>query len=124
MSTRRTVLVVEDHDAIRELVSQYLESVGYRCLSASSVSEARRLVGLAGSIEAAVVDLMMPEEAACGLAHELASSGTAVIVVTGMKADTARQFCPGGTPILEKPAAFWQIEEHLRRQLRAVRPVE
>jgi putative nucleotidyltransferase with HDIG domain len=54
------ILIVDDEDAIREVVSTLLEAKGYECVSASNGQDALRLV-YAGPVELVLSDIVMPE---------------------------------------------------------------
>ncbi|MGH9474802.1 MAG: PAS domain S-box protein [Terriglobales bacterium] len=59
---RETVLVVEDEDAVRDLMQESLQSYGYRVLVAARPSEALRLLHQSGpSPELVITDVVMPE---------------------------------------------------------------
>ncbi len=59
MSDRATILVVDDQAPAREILSRYLEDVGYRPITADSVARAQD-IHEAQSIDAVLVDLRMP----------------------------------------------------------------
>ena len=58
-SERRLVLVVEDEDAIREVMADVLEDHGFRVVSASNGAEALRCLEVSRP-DAMVLDLLMP----------------------------------------------------------------
>ena len=71
-----TILVVEDQDALREMVRSFLVASGYRVLEASHPEQALQIArGHKGSIDLLLTDLVMP-----GMnGHELAKKLTAEI---------------------------------------------
>jgi len=67
-----TVLVVEDHDMVREMVVQALESQGYVVLTAASGPAALELVErLEGELHLLVADVVMPRMSGLELAAKL-----------------------------------------------------
>lgn len=56
-----TILLVEDHDKLREAGQRVLESLGYRVLTAASGREALRVYEAEGGADLVVTDLVMPE---------------------------------------------------------------
>jgi two-component system, cell cycle sensor histidine kinase and response regulator CckA len=55
-----TILLVEDEDAVRDLVRRVLEDAGYRVLAAARPSEAQRLAS-AHEVDLLLTDVVMPE---------------------------------------------------------------
>lgn len=67
------LLVVDDDSRIRDLLSRYLRSEGYRVTTAESAAEARaKLEGL--SFDLIILDVMMPGETGFEFARELRAS--------------------------------------------------
>jgi PAS domain S-box-containing protein len=58
----RTILVVDDEPAIRDVVCRFLEIAGHRALAAGSGPDALEQVGRQRDIDLVVLDLMMPGE--------------------------------------------------------------
>jgi len=68
-----TILIVEDEDAIRKVVTKSLEAVGYSVLSAATAGEALQIAALhAGTIHLLLTDVVMPRMSGRALAQELA----------------------------------------------------
>jgi PAS domain S-box-containing protein len=57
---RRTVLVVEDSDAVRELTRRLLERIGYTALVAADADEARDQLARGTPIDVLLTDVVMP----------------------------------------------------------------
>ncbi|MGA2131830.1 MAG: response regulator [Bryobacteraceae bacterium] len=71
-STRETILVVEDGDAVRNLVCRMLVQNGYRVLEARDGRDALRLCeSHPDSIELVLTDLVMPHMPGAELAERL-----------------------------------------------------
>jgi PAS domain S-box-containing protein len=114
-----TLLLVEDEDAVRELVRNVLRENGYRVLEASRGEEALELSELfAGRIDLLVTDVVMPGMNGRELARRLVSSRpqVKVLYISGY-ADNAVWY-PGG---LDAGGAFLQkpfTPEALARKVR------
>jgi len=57
---RRTILVVDDSDEVRELAEQQLRGLGYRVLGAASGEAALELMDRYGNIDLLFTDIIMP----------------------------------------------------------------
>jgi nitrogen-specific signal transduction histidine kinase/CheY-like chemotaxis protein len=82
----KTILVVEDEDAVRRVMSRVLESVGYRVLSAPGADEALDILGRGGaSVDLLIADLVLPRMSGSELAHEVAARypGTPTLLISG-----------------------------------------
>ena len=81
------LLVVDDDRRIRDLLSRYLFSEGYRVTTANNASDARtKLESLA--FDLLVLDVMMPGETGFQLAKSLRESSTVPILMLTAKAET------------------------------------
>ena len=58
---RRTVLVVEDNDGLRELTRRLVQRLGYTVVVAANAAEARQLVDQHASINLVLTDVVMPD---------------------------------------------------------------
>ena len=84
------ILVVDDHNDIRNLLSRYLVKNGLRVSTADDAAAARRILGQAG-IDLVVLDIMMPGEDGLSLCRYLReSTELPVILLTAMAEDTDR----------------------------------
>ena len=69
---RKTILIVEDEDAVRELASEFLESAGYAVLTAKDGIEALVLAQRADRpVHALITDVVMPKMRGPELAKQL-----------------------------------------------------
>ena len=81
------LLVVDDDRRIRDLLSRFLFSEGYRVTTANNAVEARaKLESL--SFDLLVLDVMMPGETGFQLARSLRESSTVPILMLTAKAET------------------------------------
>ncbi len=101
-----TVLVVEDEEGVRELMQAWLESHGYRVLTAGNGVEALRLSEtFAGPIDLVVADMVMPAMGGPALVRTLKPlrPGMKVMFMSGY-ADAI----PGDRDLLDEPTMFLQ----------------
>jgi two-component system, cell cycle sensor histidine kinase and response regulator CckA len=84
------VLVVDDEDAVRNIVQRILETDGYRVLPASNLSEALEIADhLDRPIEAVVADVVMPNGSGLELVEQLRLKrpGLPALFITGYSGD-------------------------------------
>ncbi len=103
-----TVLLVEDEDAVRELVRESLEENGYLVLQASDGAEALDVAQKhAGPIHLMVTDVIMPGMSGRELAHRLAARRPKmkILYVSGYAENAIAQHgvLDPGTAFLQKP---------------------
>jgi FixJ family two-component response regulator len=116
-----TVLLVEDEDDTRESLARSLERAHYRCLSASSASEALALARGDDFIDVVVTDIVLGHEDRGGLAllADLRTAGVLapIIVITAFadveKVKTALN--GGASYLLEKPFRASELCDVIRR---------
>ncbi len=84
------ILIVDDHREIRDALSRYLRTNGYRTTTADSAAAARRALKT-NAIDLAVVDVMMPGEDGLTLTRSLRSeSSLPIILLTARGEDVDR----------------------------------
>ncbi len=106
----KTVLLVDDLDAVRAFVASALRRAGYRVLMASSASDAHYLaVNTRGPIHLLLTDVVMPGSSGLDLARELRAErpGVRVLYMSGYADNAvAREGRLGvGEAFLQKPFA-------------------
>jgi DNA-binding response OmpR family regulator len=90
MTTRRTVLVVEDESAIADVVEMYLEQAGFRVRWASSAAEAARQVE-DPNVDLILLDLTLPDSDGAELFRQIRTRRSIpVIMVTARDAEADR----------------------------------
>lgn len=90
MQDARHVVVVDDHNDIRDLVRQYLEQQGYKVSVADGGVALRRILARQ-SVDLIVLDVMMPGEDGITLCRQIRASGDIpIIFLTAMAEDTDR----------------------------------
>jgi len=88
----RTVLLVEDEAALRELIERFLRGEGYRVLAAADGSEALALFEReGGAVDLVVTDMLMPGRSGIELMAEIdaRTPGTIVLFMSGYAFDGA-----------------------------------
>jgi PAS domain S-box-containing protein len=125
-----TILMIEDHDALREIAQKTLESYGYTVLTASNGQEAVQLFRANSErIDLVVSDVIMPKMSGPAAAAEMRAlrPDLRVLFTTGYSAELqliADVSCIG-TPILQKPyspkALAARVREALNQQQSTVR---
>jgi CheY-like chemotaxis protein len=104
----RTVLLVEDSDAIRDAFTILLEDAGYTVLGAGTGEEALRLASERAP-DLMLLDMGLPDMTGLDVVRQVksvpATAGIAVVAVTGRDEDADRRAClaAGCTAYLVKP---------------------
>jgi two-component system, OmpR family, response regulator len=84
------VVVVDDHNDIRDLVRQYLEQQGYKVSVAEGGSTLKRILERQ-AVDLIVLDIMMPGEDGISLCRQVRGAGDVpIIFLTAMAEDTDR----------------------------------
>jgi PAS domain S-box-containing protein len=112
---RATILVVDDEGQVRDFICSALRKRGYRVLSASDGQEALALCHGAGTIDAAIVDVVMPNMAANDLLEALKAAlpGVRILLTSGYSESEARRLCsayPAAT-FIQKPYTARQLDK-------------
>lgn len=115
-----TVLLVEDSDELRELMSRLLEGQGYTVLAAANADEARRLFDEHASVDVILTDVVMPGTSGPDLIRQLVERqpGLKAIYMSGYTDDAIVQHgvLKPGIAFLHKPFT----SETLGRKIREV----
>ncbi len=122
LSGNETLLVVEDEEAVRDLICQVLEKYGYNVLQASTGAEAVATgKRFAGPIHLLVTDMVMPGMSGIETARELVASrpGLPVLYVSGYSREAIRQTGEGIPPgaFLQKPVTPTNLLASVRETL-------
>jgi len=117
-----TILLVEDDEAVRNLVVRVLRHHGYTVLAAARVGEARTICNQPGtSIDLLLTDVVMPETSGPTLAAELTERrpGMRVLFMSGYSGGVLEHggSLRPGMPYLEKPFAASSLAEKVRTVL-------
>ncbi|HEY6548649.1 MAG TPA: ATP-binding protein, partial [Vicinamibacteria bacterium] len=122
-----TLLLVEDHDALRAVIAQYLEGAGYTVLAAPDGQAALDLVrGGRDRVDLLVTDVIMPGMTGRQLAEALTAlrPGLRVIFLSGHPRDVISPDgnLPASTRYLEKPYPLPELVRQVRSLLDAPLP--
>ncbi len=114
------ILIVDDEQQVRELLSRWLRDEGYEVFAAGDGTEARRLLE-AHNIGLATLDISMPDVSGFDLLHHVVEQhpDTAVVMLTGEgDADTAiAALTSGACGYLIKPVPREVLRFEVRRGL-------
>ena len=117
-----TVLLVEDHGPVRNLVRHALEHLGYTVIACADAFEALTLLPTAPAIRLVLLDLVMPRMGGLDLLERLRADGvtTRVLLMSRYAAEAAtRGRLPNGVPFLSKPFTIGQLAAAVRRDIDA-----
>jgi two-component system, cell cycle sensor histidine kinase and response regulator CckA len=112
----KTVLVVDDFDPLREVLHEFLESLGMEVLEASNGADAIHIArSYPDSIDLLITDIEMPGMSGLESAKEIAAlkSGLRILVMSaGMSRQEWQEYeekLPG-MYFLQKPFQFWELK--------------
>jgi CheY-like chemotaxis protein len=117
-SPRPTVLIVDDHDDLRDAVTLLLETEGYAVADAANGAEALERLKTDPHVAGIILDLVMPimdgwEFLAHWRGHP-AWKNIPVLVLTGVAISKLRQSELAGTQVMMKPFTFDELIESIR----------
>jgi PAS domain S-box-containing protein len=115
------ILVVDDEQQVRELVSRVLDTCGYETVTAADGGDALTLFGEGNGFDLVILDMMMPGMGGreC-LAHLRAKQpGVRVLVTTGYTSDGSAHelLSEGALGIIEKPLDLAAFAEKVQETL-------
>ena len=120
-SGTETILIVEDEEKVRNLVSMVLKKQGYMILASRDADEAKRVCSEhAGTIHLMVSDVVMPAMNGPDLARELLllHPEMKVLYMSGYADSTiARQSIAPETPFIQKPFLPDALKQKIREVL-------
>jgi two-component system, OmpR family, phosphate regulon response regulator OmpR len=118
------LLIVDDDRRIRDLLSRYLNSEGYRVTTAETAAEARaRLDGL--KFDLLILDVMMPGESGFDLARAIRTSSPVPIVMLTARSEAESRIAGlelGADDYVAKPFEPRELSLRIGNILRHARP--
>ena len=119
-----TILLVEDQDSIRELVGEFLESRGYRVISAQDGAQALEMIkAQQQAIDLLLTDIVMPRVSGPELSRRLASllPNLKVLYISGYAENSPAnaEIAQGHAICLQKPFALDALHRKIRSLLDA-----
>ena len=115
------ILIVDDDDAIREAMQEYIGMADFRTASAASAEEALHYLETHPDVDVAITDILMTGMNGLELTDEICRRfKTDVIVMTGYSADYSYEEAirRGASDIVFKPVRFEELLLRLKRVLR------
>jgi two-component system, cell cycle sensor histidine kinase and response regulator CckA len=121
-SAAETILVVDDDPALREVMVEHLDGLGYRVLSAASAREALDAAAAhQGALDLLLTDLVMPGMGGRELAERLARDRprARVLCISGYTDDSVvlERIKAQAVPFLQKPFTLEALESAVRAAL-------
>ena len=119
---KKTVLIVDDQDELRESISTFLQNEGYQTLNARNGNEALRLLEEKQNIDIILLDVMMPEKDGYETLRELrvAKNRTPVIMLTAKtdELDKLLGLEMGADDYITKPFSLREVVARMKAVLR------
>ena len=117
-----TVLVADDDETVREALEAILSSLGYRVLTASNGEEAMSLLDECREIEAAILDLAMPDMSGLEIFRHIKEEhpNVKVMLMTGYPAgasELSQRRRRDGFKFIQKPISAVKLAKALREML-------
>jgi two-component system, cell cycle sensor histidine kinase and response regulator CckA len=112
-----TILLVEDHGPVRDLIRHALEHLGYTVVPCADAVEALALLPATPQVGLILIDLVMPRMSGLELLERLRAQGSAakVLLMSGYAAEAVgRGRLPDGVPFLPKPFTIAQLAAGVR----------
>jgi PAS domain S-box-containing protein len=119
-----SVLLVEDQDALREMIHEVLDDLGYTVVEAADGPRALELAaGRDAPVDLLLTDLVMPRMSGRELAEQLRQRwpGLRVLYMSGYTADVVARhgILEPGVQLLHKPFSTTELANRLREALNA-----
>lgn len=117
---RPTVLVVEDEEALRELIEIVLNKHGFNVLLAESAESAVAMIARLGrAVDVLLTDLTLPSMDGCALAETLSSHGQVrhIIFMSGLAEGMPPDEAGHGAHYLQKPFPMPALARLMREVL-------
>jgi PAS domain S-box-containing protein len=117
-----SILVIDDEEAVLDVVGRFLQIAGHRVLSVTSGQEGEELIVQGKPVDLVILDLMMPREDAATTFQRLRlrQPGVPVLLCTGLpEADPAPELLRhAGVGLIRKPFRMNELWYAVRQALR------
>jgi two-component system, cell cycle sensor histidine kinase and response regulator CckA len=117
-----SILVIDDEEAVLDVVCRFLQIAGHRVISASSGQAGIELLGQGNPVDLIILDLMMPREDAATTFQRLRQrrSDVPILLCTGLpEADpTPELLRHKGVGLIRKPFKMGELWSAVKRALR------
>ena len=108
-----TILVVEDDDALRELIPAMLEHLGYRVVTTASPAEALTLCAQEAGLDLLLTDVIMPEMSGRQLGDEVLKlrPGLRILYMSGYTSEmiSSKGVLEAGIHFIQKPFSMNEL---------------
>jgi DNA-binding response OmpR family regulator len=121
-SMKKTVMIVDDQDELRESIATFLQNEGYHTVNARNGDEALCLLDVNQSVDIILLDVMMPEKDGYAMLRELrmVKNSTPVIMLTA-KTDEIDKLLGlelGADDYITKPFSLREVVARMKAVLR------
>lgn len=116
---KEKIMIVDDHEEIREVIQVLLSNEGYQIIEAQNGKEALEL--LDETIDLIILDVMMPEMngyQVCLLVREKTNAPILFLTAKGQESDKTLGFSSGGDDYLTKPFSYNELNARVKALLR------
>lgn len=116
------IMIVDDHEEIREVIHVLLTNEGYQIIEAKNGKEALELLN--DEIDLIILDVMMPEMngyQVCLLMREKTNAPILFLTAKGQESDKTLGFSSGGDDYLTKPFSYNELNARVKALLRRYR---
>lgn len=126
MDQRRTILLADDNDVLRNVLALVLQRAGYEVIAVPGVRAAADAVAQADRLDVVVADLRMPDGTIADLVPQLGSRhpGVRMMVVSGYPESHAAAVLEAfpGSRFLQKPFTPAELTDAIAELLRGYTP--
>ncbi len=117
---KKTILVIDDDDVLRELLDSMLNRMGYNVLQAASGDDAIKLAGKSDTvIDAAILDLFLPDIRGDKICPEMKKlhPELKIILMSGYSLENTEVFNIEIDGFFQKPGSYYDLESVLNSAL-------